>query len=337
MKERRIIEREACATFSPFLAVRIHCNPTPATSEQKEKRAAAITRVAKASKARAQAQLPPTPSHETGSSGSSLVSAVRSIARRLSSNTMSGVVSSGLSECQPSPSRAYHTSNSSCNSSILSGNSAKMSSLVSDSGSTSSSDSLLELEDGSESNYLPLARFKLKNVPAHAFRQGRKASDSSSIHTVRACQTNADLSVSSVVSASSIRLVSLNSNSFIEEENSSPLVTSGLMQDYDDLDSTSEISLGDVMAPTARFKESDQHGTSHGNFLTRIWGAATKAQDKSMNISNSNGSNREKEHWREPAIKVASPKENNSHASAFQRLVQSRSSMFRQGDGDLQL
>ncbi|KIM84000.1 hypothetical protein PILCRDRAFT_34919, partial [Piloderma croceum F 1598] len=48
-------EQEACVHFGPFMAVRVHCMPTPATPEQQETRAAAVERVTKAGKARAQA------------------------------------------------------------------------------------------------------------------------------------------------------------------------------------------------------------------------------------------------------------------------------------------
>ncbi|EGO01453.1 hypothetical protein SERLA73DRAFT_25502, partial [Serpula lacrymans var. lacrymans S7.3] len=83
----RFDEAEACihlASFMPF-----HCTPT---TQQQETRSAAVERVSKAGKARAQAQHPPTPPYDSAQQpaavSSSLVSTVRGIAKRLSSNRL---------------------------------------------------------------------------------------------------------------------------------------------------------------------------------------------------------------------------------------------------------
>ena len=136
----RYDEEEACVIFGPFMAVRVHCIPTPLTPEQQETRAAAVDRVTKAGKARAYAQLPPTPPHEiilapsVTSSSSTLVSAVRGIARRLSSNALGSVTSRPIDpvEIQDTPARNSTFSSNS----TLSVRSWDMGSLVYDSGSS---------------------------------------------------------------------------------------------------------------------------------------------------------------------------------------------------------
>ncbi|KIJ70609.1 hypothetical protein HYDPIDRAFT_122633, partial [Hydnomerulius pinastri MD-312] len=87
----RFDEQEASSHFAPFMPIRSHDPPTP---QQQEARATAIEKVSKAGKARAQAQMPPTPPYDTVShppvaATSSIVSTVRGLAKRLSSSRLS--------------------------------------------------------------------------------------------------------------------------------------------------------------------------------------------------------------------------------------------------------
>jgi hypothetical protein len=311
-------EQEACVHFSPFMAVRVHCVPTPATPEQQETRAAAVDRVTKAGKARAQAQLPPTPPHEAvlaplAPSSSSLASTVRSIARRLSSNALSGPLP--LEVQVPSP-RSSTFSSTSRSSSHLSAESSEMSSLISDSGSSSSPDSLSERESDSSTLERPLKRFSLRPVPPHAHRQGRKISDTSSINTVKG-----DAGTLSSPFVPPRRVAFELSPSKRPGQRASSY-----------LGVTSDVSLSDMSPNVPRIKGSvsmSGHGSS--NFLTRIWGAATKTQEKVDTGSTINS----KATLGHPVISIVEPKESYPHlhgASAFRRLVHSRSAVFRNGD-----
>jgi len=315
-------EREACLHFSPFMAVRVHCIPTPATPEQQETRAAAVDRVTKAGKARAQAQLPPTPPHEAppvpvAPSSSTLAATVRSIARRLSNN---GLVGPLPLEVQVSSSpRGSTFSSASRSSSTLSAKSSEMGSLIYDSGS-SSPDSFSERESDSDSYRPSLKRFSLRPVPPHAYRQGRKPSDTSSINTVRGDTTI----------PSSSPLFPLRRLAFELSPSKRPGSAGQPASSY--LGVTSNISLGDISPHIPRIKESvSMSGHGSGSFLSRIWDAATKVQDKADLNSGTNS----KTTSGPPIINIVEPKENYPHlhgASAFRRLVHSRSAVFRNGD-----
>ena len=310
-------EEEACVHFSPFMAVRVHCIPTPATPEQQETRAAAVDRVTKAGKARAQAQLPPTPPHEAGPgplapSSSSLASTVRSIARRLSSNALNVHLSLDVPAASPRCDTLGSTSRSS---SYLSAGSSEMGSLVSDSGS-SSTDSLSEHENDPGFQERPFKRFSLRPVAPPACRRGRKASDTSSINTVKGDVCTLD---SSPLIPSRRVAFELSPSKRPSQRASSYLgVTS--------------VSLSAISPNVPRVKENvGMSGHGSGNFLSRIWGAATKTQEKvDLNLRVSG-----KTTLCPPAISIVEPKESYSQldgASAFRRLVHSRSAVFRNGD-----
>jgi PHO85 cyclin-1 len=311
-------EQEACVHFSPFMAVRIHCVPTPATPEQQETRAAAVDRVTKAGKARAQAQLPPTPPHEAvpaplASSTSSLASTVRSIARRLSSNALSVPLSLDVPASSP---RCSTLSNTSRSSSHLSAGSSEMGSLVSDSGSSSSPDSLSDCENDPGSQERPFKRFSLRPVPPHACRQGRKTSDTASINTVKG--NTCTLDSSPFISSRRVAFELSPSKRSGQRANSYLGVTS--------------VSFSDISPNIPKVKESvSMSGHGSGNFLSRIWGAATKTQEKvDLNLGISG-----KTTLCPPAISIVEPKESYPQlhgASAFRRLVHSRSAVFRNGD-----
>jgi hypothetical protein len=303
-------EQEACVHFGPFMAVRVHCMPTPATPEQQETRAAAVNRVTKAGKARAQAQLPPTPPHEAtpttlASSSSALASTVRSIARRLSSTALSVPLPFEVQAPSPKGSTSSTTSRSSSN---LSAKSSEMGSLIYDSGSSSSSDS--------NSYERPLKRFSLMPIPPHAHRQGRKTSDTSSINTIKGDTT---ISTSSLEPARRM--------AFELFPSKHPGQRAGSY-----LGVSSDVSLADTSPNVPRIKESVSLSShSSGNFLSRMWGAATKAQEK-LDLSSTINS---KATLGPPVISVVEPKETYPHlqgASAFRRLVHSRSTVFRNGD-----
>jgi PHO85 cyclin-1 len=304
-------EQEACIHFGPFMAVRVHCIPTPATPEQQETRAAAVNRVTKAGKARAQAQLPPTPPHEA--TPTTLASTVRSIARRLSSTALSVPLPFEVQAPSPKGSASSITSRPGSN---LSAKSSEMGSLIYDSGSSSSSASSFDHESNSSSCEHPLKRFSLMPIPPHAYRQGRKTSDTSSINTIKGYTT---ITTSSIEPARRMGF-ELFPNKHPDQRANSYLGVS------------SDVSLGDTSPHVPRIKESVSLSShSSGNFLSRMWGAATKAQEKLDPSSTINS----KATLGPPAISVVEPKETYLHlqgASAFRRLVHSRSAVFRNGD-----
>lgn len=309
----RFDEEEACMQFSPFMATRAQSASTPATPEQQEARAAAVDKVSKAGKARAQAtQLPPTPPNEAPinpivASSSTLVSAVRGLARRISVSAIGGHAHVNSAEIQSSSPKSV-LSTVSRSSSNISGQSSEMGSMIYDSGSSTSSDSLSER--GEESDFRPATRFQLRSIPPRAYRQGRKVSDTSSINTVRG------------------------------DANSSPCgpIKRALLDTKRPRNVTygqpHRNSSDDNSLPTiARIKESvslSSHGS--GGFLSRMWGAATKTQHEKLN---SDGVNSKTTDYDAPAITIVEPKESYPHmhgSSTFRRIVHSRSAVFRTGE-----
>lgn len=201
----RFDEAEACVLFGPFMGSKRNTVPTPMSPEEKETRRSAINRVSRAGRARAQAQAPPTPPSPAiaptpvsiTTSSSSLVSVVRSLAKRISHGTLrssSSVISNSADihrDTQASGSSispSLSSMNLSRSSSLLS---IEMGSLISDTGSTSSSDfgdsdaeSLSDVGVGLPS----LKKFTLKQVPSNAYKkskQSRKVSETPSVMTVR--------------------------------------------------------------------------------------------------------------------------------------------------------
>ncbi|TFK56213.1 hypothetical protein OE88DRAFT_1693196 [Heliocybe sulcata] len=153
----RFDEAEAIKVYSVFLP----------TSQQT--RAAAVEKVTKASKARGQTQMPPTPPHD---------SALKSIAKRLSRTYLDVAPSTRSSDAKvPSP----MSTSSSFSNSGASGTESDPGSMTEDSGNSSST-SEDELEEDITKQ---AARFMLKRAPSRVRRQGRKVSTSSTL-TVRA-------------------------------------------------------------------------------------------------------------------------------------------------------
>ena len=192
----RFDEAEACVLFGPFMGSRRNTASMPMSPEEKETRSSAISRVSKAGKARAQAQAPPTPpSPAIATSGSTLVSAVRSLAKRISHGTLrSSSSSSAISNltdihrnAQISESSISPSMNLSRSSSLFS---VEMGSLISDTGSTSSDSGDSEVESLPDIGVgLPsLKKFTLKAVPSTAYKklkQSRRVSETPSVMTVR--------------------------------------------------------------------------------------------------------------------------------------------------------
>lgn len=331
----RYDEEEACIVFGPFMPVRMHHVPTPLTPEQQETRAAAVDCVTRAGKARAHAQLPPTPPHEATSgpsivsSNSVLVSTVRSIARRLSSSALGSVSSRHNSESAEatkvgSPRNSTLSSSSSSTCSSISVASWDMDSLIYDNESSlSDSDSpqFSKPEGDMENLNHPPSRFVLKPVPAKAYRrQGRKVSDTSSIGTVR--DEDNPCEPSPTMPSTRRTAFELPASNRTGPRASSSV---GQMQSFEH-DATTDISLSTTTPRLPRIKESVScSGHGAGSFLSRMWVAATKAQEK-VEAFNSKTS------WA-PAISIVEPKETHPHGtSAFRRLVHSRSAVFRNSD-----
>jgi hypothetical protein len=317
--ELRFDEFEACMVFAPFMAT--------ATSVRRQKeseattRAAAVDRVIKAGKARAQAQIPPTPPHDAVITpgaplpSSSIASTVRGIAKRLSTTHLST-----RQQRAPVPSPMYSTlSNDSTSGS-------EMGSLVDDSGSSSS-----DCASGSEDDYeddpqceeaRPLKKFVLRPVPSYAYRQprGRKPSDTSSITSI-ATVTNSPLSSSAsqwLDRDSHIRRASAGKRS--SSISYAPTCSQGAFEGGSQMISTSATM--PTLIPQAR---------SGGSFLSRMWGAATNPkghQDKdgSICVGGLKGQGA-------PLVGIVEPVEPGP-PSAFRRLVlvHSRSTLFRAGD-----
>lgn len=339
----RFDEAEACVLFAPFMGVRSHSVPAPMSPEQQETRTAAVNRVSKAGKARAQAQLPPTPPKDAGSlvsSSSTLASVVRCLAKRISNGAIGTSLSNSMIDVQirsPPVGTGSLLSNSSRSTSALSVKSSDMDSLIYDSGSSSDSDSesLAEHEDSMEID-LPCynKKFTLRPVPAYAYRrQGRKVSETASVNSTSTVRANGVNSFDSSPLEVPGRRVAFEEPSYISGgrtgRRSSTHYVAG--DRYEDV--TSELSHG-----VSRLKEShslSSHGS--GSFLSRMWTAATKTQDKvDVNGVCMPGNGKLTTSIVPPSmVGIVEPKESypNGHgASAFRRLVHSRSGVFRHGD-----
>ena len=189
-----------------------------------------------------------------------------------------------------------------------------MGSLTCDSGSSSSSVSPFDRESGLRSS---LKRFSLMPIPPHAHRQGRKTSDTSSINTIKGDTT---------INTSSLEPARRMAFELFPSKHPGQRASSYLGV-------SSDVSLCDTSPNVPRIKESVSLSShSSGNFLSRMWGAATKAQEK-LDISST--INSKATTLGPPVISVVEPKEAYLHlqgASAFRRLVHSRSAVFRTGD-----
>lgn len=279
----RFDELEACSYFAPFMSTDAQIATT---------RALAVDRVTKGGKARSDArrmQMPITPPDEIAAplyrdsrSTSSLVSAVKDLAKRASIYP------------NPSPMRSTFSTDSAC-----SGASSEMGSLVDDSGSScsssrsgwNSSDSESDTEDhepriystSSQNSYsslsqvevtashIPKKSFVLRPIPLYAHKRphligdrARMPSDTSSVCTVTAISPTTSVSLSSLHS----RRVSNNKRSVSIAANAAG---AGHSKDWN-------------LSSSATMPSLPRTGVS-GGFLSRMWGAAkgqALGHDKAM-------------------------------------------------------
>ncbi|KAG9317090.1 hypothetical protein JVU11DRAFT_1277 [Chiua virens] len=303
----RFAEDEALKHFAPFVT-----NKQNDLASPQETRAAAVEKVAKAGKARAQAQQPPTPPlcdapRPQVTAGSSIVSTVRGLAKRVSNSRLSVLHAANRQFSHPMAPSPLSSSNSS---DTLGATDSEMDSLIED--TDSSSGSLTSPEDErDDKKVLSRKRSVLGSLPPQIRREGRKVSDTSSINsatTIKAIgHSSPDRENSSPVpEACSIRVV---------HRHGKPRVSSYVYGSSIGLQ-TKGISTP-VCSP--RIKES----FSTPGFLSRMWNAATKTQDKDLSIARACTV--------PPAVTIVEPPENHpqGHGSTFRRLVHSRSSIFR--------
>jgi PHO85 cyclin-1 len=305
----RFEEKEACMQFAQFL---------PTISPQ-ERRAAAVSVVTKASQARAQAQMPPTPPHDV------VIPETPTILRGPTEHTSSAFLCVPPSETRHSRSSRSCSSDStpsidSCNSDV-----SEMSSLIEDTGSPVSSDTSCDHQERVFDIKQAASRtFNLMPVPARAYRQGRIPLTSTATFDgtiseikIRPCS---DISPS----PSPVRLVALetfksssrlctapkNSGSYIAYDPRS-LSSSA----FSSADQPRDVSWSSSLPSMTR-----KSSFSGVGFLSRMWGAATRgAQDKSEKTDVF-------------PIGVAEPDtQYGQTSSAFRRLVHSRSALFRGG------
>ncbi|KAF7967595.1 hypothetical protein HWV62_33723 [Athelia sp. TMB] len=298
----RFDEEEACTFFAPFMTA---ADSTPIATEQ-ETRMAAVSRVAKAGLARAQAKLPATPPKTLATSAKATcpksapakvpcpksAPTIRIVGRRKSSAS-----TTSLHLAAPNCTPQSTLSSASRTSSSASSNSSYMGSLVYDSGSSQSSseDSLSEPDSANEDPDRTLTasvKFHLRPVPASARRQGRKPSDTSSIATVRG------------EDAESPRRSAFELRRGAHKASASMHLS----------DVLSDVSLSE--AEPRPLRETVSVGHVPGNFLSKMWNAATAKDGKAA------------------AVGIVEPKdkEPHPHVHALRRLVHSRSMMFRAGD-----
>ncbi|KIK45301.1 hypothetical protein CY34DRAFT_10492 [Suillus luteus UH-Slu-Lm8-n1] len=310
----RFDEHEACIHFAPFMPTRIVC---PLTPQQQETRAAAVERVSKAGKARAQAQLPTPPSEVPPPPpiGSSIVSTVRGIARRLSSSRLG--VAQGRSSCIASPISSVH----SCDSS--SATDSEMESLMEDSGSSSDSTSSVsdDEQEADEEPSIIRKPFVLGSIPPQAHREGRKVSEAGSVRsiaTVRAGDSPSPQNPPAPLEACTIRVIN---RAAVPGKRASSYVYGMSNDNQNQADSA-----GGSGVPASRIKASVS--MSSNGFLSRMWSAAIKGQEKEKPTCDLSG----KGSVGLPIVSIVEPAERHppGHgASAFHRLVHSRSAIFR--------
>lgn len=336
----RFEEDEACALFAPFMAPSTQrVTSTQKQQQDSETRTAAVDRVTKAGKARAQAQIqmPPTPPHDavaptlpisassssSSASTSTLVSAVRGIAKRLSTSHLpTPTRSHALSQAQSlAPSPMYSTL------STDSASGSEMGSLIDDCGSSSSScmsgseDEWEPELEASEHSAFVQKKFALRPLPSYAHRQyarNRNASDTSSIKSTTTI-TGANSPTQRLAGEACARRMS----SAAAKRASSISVSCGGAERDEDTGMVASTTMPSIA----------RAGVS-GGFLSRMWGVATKAQEK--------GSEQGKANIAPPVVDIVDPAEVHPHGgghggSAFRRLVlvHSRSAAFRTGAGSV--
>ncbi|KAF9645345.1 hypothetical protein BDM02DRAFT_3120380 [Thelephora ganbajun] len=256
----RFDEAETCYYFAPFMRTRAQ-----------EKRAAAVSVVAKAGLARAQAQMPPTPPREKPSQSGSL-SSVQGLVKRLSSVCLSSATTACASPAQRHPSASSSIQSTP---SFTSDSSDMSSAADSDSEWPLLSDSAVDGRvHAIERHQIPPTNFHLKPVPAHAYRRLRKnsttASSPSDAEGVE-CPRPANLTnstPSSTLSALTIRLVNAPEDTTLDPESSGAV--SGLP--------SRSVSWGSLLKNDTKglTRTGTIHSRKEGGFLSRMWGAATR-------------------------------------------------------------
>ena len=308
----RFNEDEALKHFAPFITDKQIVPPSP-----QETRLAAVERVAKAGKARAQAQQPPTPpplydplprSQVTASS--SIVSTVRGLAKRMSHGRLSVLHNS--TGRQPPPPILPSPLSSSHSSDTLGATDSEMDSLTED--TDSSTGSITSPEDERDDNKsLCKKRSVLSSLPPQIRREGRKVSDTSSISSATTVKAVAHCSPTSHENRSPV-LPEACTIRVVHRHGGKPRVTSYVYG------TSIGLQTKGINTPVGspRIKES----FSTPGFLSRMWNAATKTQDKEVSTKPCAAA---------PAVTVVEPSEHHSqgHGNTFRRLVHSRSSIFR--------
>ncbi|KAH8829882.1 hypothetical protein DL96DRAFT_906693 [Flagelloscypha sp. PMI_526] len=273
----RFTEQEALKSWAPFLPSKSTLHTTPSTAFSKVTSKAGRPRTVVL---RAEGPLTP-PSEAPPSTSSGFASTVRTLAKRLSQ--------ASLGQREPHPAPLLHPSSThSASSSRYSSASSDAGSMVEDTGSSSGSSSgWMSGSDSEEEDHVrvqpasPPSRpsyisaymnsiavaevpslkskpFTLRPVPPHAFKnkqgRSRKASDTSSVHTVTGRSPLASSTSSGSVERGR-RAASKRASSF---------AMSGSGHD------------GDLLSSTTMPSNLARSGVS-GGFLSRMWGAATKA------------------------------------------------------------
>ncbi|KAF8450943.1 hypothetical protein L210DRAFT_2421615 [Boletus edulis BED1] len=310
----RFDENEALKHFAPFIVDKQRDPPSP-----QETRLAAVEKVAQARKARALAQQPPTPPppydllpRPQVATGSSIVSTVRGLAKRMSNSRLS--VLHNAASRQPRPPIPPSPLSSSHSYDTLGATDSEMDSLTEDTGSSTGSITSPE-DEREDSMLLSKKRSVLGSLPSQIRREGRKVSDTSSIssattvkaigHSSPTCQENRS---PVVPEACSIRVV---------RHAVKPRVTSFVYG----TSSGMSLQAGGIGTPmgSPRLRES----FSTPGFLSRMWNAATKTQDKEVSVTKACNA--------PSAVTIVEPPDHHplGHGSTFRRLVHSRSSIFR--------
>ena len=256
----RFDETETCYHFAPFMR-----------TKAQERRAAAVSIVARAGLARAQAQMPPTPPREKPSQSGSL-SSVQGLVKHLSSVYLSSATTACASPAQRHPSASSSIQSTP---SFTSDSSDVSSGADSDSEWPLLSDSVIDGRGhGIERKQIPSTNFHLKPVPVHAYRRLRKNSTTTSSPSdteavERPCLTNpVNSTPSSTLSALTIRLVNASEDVALDPESSGPV--SGIP--------SRSVSWGSLLKNDTKglSRTGTIHSRKEGGFLSRMWGAATR-------------------------------------------------------------
>ncbi|KAF9242923.1 hypothetical protein BU15DRAFT_43376 [Melanogaster broomeanus] len=316
--ELRFDEQEAIIHFAPLMPVRLHNHPI---LRWQEGRAAAVEKVTKGGKSRLPTHVPLTPpcdavSHPPVSTSSSIVSTVRGLAKRLSSSRLNGPHKSAS---RPPPPTTVPSPLSSSNSlDSLAASNSKMGSLTARTGSSFDSINNSENEvDTDRRVALSTKRFVLQPVPAHAYREGRKASETLSIMSAATIKAGNHYSLISqrncspvIPESCSIRVLHRHGGGVPGKRTSSCVYG---------ISTSSQAKTVDSAGGSLRAKESG----STSAFLHRMWNSTTKIQDK------------EKRGDSAPPVQVmkrsVTPVEHSQvhRSNAFRRVVHSRSAIFR--------